>query len=182
MTLAAYYDVFSSAQPSAPMVARGDSLFDDNGVTQLSSPLFGIDDAAWTKFVNIMATAQPGNVSPSNMLGMFEFSPRRLADLGAVNKLVRIKSPSGRTIWAGKFVAPMTCNKFLRNPQVQYRYFCGSMKEYTSRIMSGEIDKSDAMSLSGALSLLHRAGPQALRDNKRFSATQAIYEKARDIF
>jgi hypothetical protein len=161
-------------------VARGDSLFDDDIDTQLKSELPGVEDAAWTRFVCIMATSNAAAVSPSNALGMFELMPRRLADLGVVNKLAR-STKGSRTVWTAAFIAPLTSDKFLRNPQIQYRVFCVSMKDYADRLTGGKIAKPEGMSLSGALAICHRAGPEGLK-GKLFPSTQAMYEKAQDVF
>jgi hypothetical protein len=152
---------------------------------RLPSPIAGVDASAWTRFVGAVASAPLISVSESNALGMFEMPPRRLADLGVISKLSRTRSPAGRTIWTGVFVPPLTCERFLRSPDMQYRVFCKSMRDYAARIESGEIAKDPQMSMSGALAILHRAGPNGLQtwsEGKQFPATQEIYERAAGIF
>lgn len=172
-----------SVNDPALAIARGDSLVDD-GESKLPSELPGIDDDEWTQFVTCMATGKSDGVSPSNALGLFEMMPRRLADLGLVKRLARSK-PAERTIWVAVFVPPMTSDKFLRNPQVQYRVFSKSMKDYSDRISGGEIVKPAPMSLSGALAILHRAGPKGLETwatGERFPSTQASYDRVAGVF
>jgi hypothetical protein len=176
--------VFAPAREAEPVrannVARGDSLFDDNVDVQLPSELPGVSDEAWTKFVCLAATAGTGDVSASNALGMFELSPRRLADIGLVHKLARSKKGK-RTVWVGEFVPPMTSDKFLRNTQMQYRAFCLSIRDYASNM----VGKPENMSLSGALAILHRAGPKGLiswENGSRFGDTQALYDKLSGVF
>lgn len=173
-------------------VARGDSLLDD-GDTPIKSEIPGVDDACWTQFVAGMITSKLTSVSDSNALGMFEMMPRRLADLGIVEKLVRtrkeVTADDGakryRTIWVAVFVPPLTCEKFLKSPSEQCDAFNRSMKDYAAKIASGEIEKPEVMSLSGALAILHRCGPQGLKtweSGERFPTTQAAYDRVAGVF
>lgn len=167
-----------------PAVARGDMLLDDVEVI-LPSQLESVLDADWTKFVQGMMTAKLKEVSLSNCLGMFELSPRRLNDLGLIDGLVRSKSSTGRSIWVGVFRPPTTHRMFLLNPKAQYDAFCVSMKDYVDRISTGVISKSDDMSLSGALAILHRAGPRGLdtwAHGERFESTEAAYNRVAGVF
>lgn len=151
----------------------------------LPSFLQGVSDEAWTEFVRNMATGSPLTVSDSNALGMFEIMPRRLADLGLVFRLSRSKSSKGRTIWVGSFIPPLKCSNFLKNPSIQYKVFCKSIKDYDDKINNGIIKKDTGMSRSGALAILHRAGPRGLdawNEGKRFSFTEEIYNRVARLF
>lgn len=166
------------------LVARGDDYLDEHEDAGLKSALPGVSDECWTQFVKALMTADANSVSKSNALGVFELMPRRLADLGVVRRLKRGKSPEGRTIYVAVFVPPMTCDRFLRSPQAQYRVFCKSMVDYDNRMSKGEIVRGD-VSRSGALALLHRAGPNALqtwKSGEQFSGTKKIYDKCAGIF
>lgn len=167
------------------LVARGDMMLDEGEESALKSELPGVGDSEWTQFCRALICAKPSEVSPSNGLGMFSQTPRRLADLGMVKKLARTKSPSNRTIWVAVFVAPMTCSKFLSSPSKQYETFSRSTKNYADKIASGEIEKDPSMSLSGALAVLHRAGPSGLKtweSGERFEGTVSAFERVNGLF
>lgn len=153
----------------------------------LSSPLPDVSDEAWTRFVHLCAQAPLRSVSASNALGMFEMFPRRLADLKLVENLRRTKAKSGRTVWTGRFVAPMTAEKFLTDAQIQYRVFCLSMLDYAKQITRGEISVSAncGLTMSGVLALLHRCGPRGVESwtkGNSFESTRQFVERAQGVF
>lgn len=163
----------------------------------VKSELPGVSNEAWTKFVIAMKTAELGDVSPSNALGAFELKPRRLADLGFMKNLLKKRSaptkeyPNGRMIWVGDFIAPMTAKRFLGDPNLQYKAFVGSMKDYVQKLRSKQIPKPDGgpidgMRLAGVLAILHRAGPNGLKTfgdpSKRFDDTLKLYTAANEAF
>lgn len=169
------------------LVARGDTLVDeDESLVLLKSELFGVSDEAWTRFVTSQKTADVGTVSLSNALGMFETMPRRLADLGFVEKLTRTKSPTGRVVWTARFIPPVTSDIFLTNPELQYKAFVASVKDYAEKLGKGDIHSDNSMSLSGKLAILHRCGPNGLNTwnntKDRFVSTIQAFEKSKDIF
>lgn len=161
------------------------------GEVRLLSEIDGVDDEQWTAFVRAMITAPLEAVSESNALGMFEMTPRRLSDFKLVDGLQRTKSRPNpetgrqRTIWVGRFVAPMTARAFLRSPRAQYQVFCQSMRDYAARLESGEIEACDELSLSGTLAVLHRCGPRGAHvwaNGERFSDTEELVERADGLF
>ncbi len=169
-----------SAPASAPVPSRA-----------LKSEIPGVSDEAWTTFAKALKTASPSAVSASNAFGMFELKPRRLEDLGLVTNTTCTRSPTGRMVWVGEFVPPMTLKSFLGSPKLQYRAFAASMKNYVDRLRNGSIPrpdggKPDGMTLSGALAILHRCGPSGLKtwndESKRFEDTKALYENANGVF
>lgn len=151
----------------------------------LASVIPGVSDDAWQAFAKAMITAPLGAVSPSNALGMFELSPRRLADFGLIQHLRRRKSPAGRTVWTGIFVPPLTAETFLRSPSLQYMAFGKSIRDYANRIAKGEISPLPGATLSGSLAILHKRGPSGIakwNDSEHFDATVALFERADGIF
>jgi hypothetical protein len=169
------------------LVARGDTFLDDGEDKKIPSALPGVDDDAWTQFVREMAIAPLTSVSRSNALGMFAIMPRRLADFGLVKKLQRTQSANDplRTIWVAVFVPPLTCEMFLKNPQVQYRVFGQSMRDYAKKMNDGSIERDPRMSLSGALAILHRCGPSGLetwKNGDRFPETMMTYDRVAGVF
>lgn len=156
----------------------------------LESELDGVDDEAWTEFVLAMKTQEPSAVSASNEYGMFALKPRRLADLGLVKNLSNARSGK-RMVWVGDWVPPLTEKLFLATPRLQYKAFAASMQRYATGIADGSITMPDGgrpedMTLSGALAILHRAGPSGLKtwgdEAKRFPATIDLYAKVNGTF
>lgn len=147
------------------------------------SPLPDVPDESWAKFVDAMATQPVTAVSPSNAIGAFELTPRRLSDLGLLTDLRRMRSRrSKRLIWVGKFVDPRFGEQLKTSLSLQYSVFADSMKKYASQITSGEVKKPSDLSLSGALALAHRAGPKGLDSAIRFEDTQKVIARANGIF
>lgn len=167
------------------MIARGNPLV--GTAAPLPSPLPDVSDEAWTRFVHLCAQAPLRSVSASNALGMFEMFPRRLADLKLVENLRRTKAKSGRTVWTGRFVAPMTAEAFLTHPRTQYRVFCLSMIDYAKQITNGSIVVSPTcgLTMSGVLALLHRCGPRGVESwmkGDTFETTRQFVERAQGVF
>jgi hypothetical protein len=166
---------------------------EENLPFKLTSPFPNISDEAWTRFAIAMRTEEhPGTVSPSNALGMFAIKTKRLADLGLVRNTKATRDPkTNRMIWVAEFVPPMTSQKFLSNPKLQYDVFVKSMKDYVDKLKNNEIPqpaggRPAGMTLSGVLAILHRAGPGGIASwndtNKRFEDTVKLYSKANGIF
>lgn len=167
----------------------------------LKSEIPNVSDEAWTRFVFAMKTALPGAVSASNAFGMFEATTRRLADLGLVQNIKRVRSPTGRLVWIGDFVPPLTQRGFLSNfridnedgtvTTIQYKAFVDSIKAYIEGLRTGSVPKPDGGfrvgdSMSGVLAVLHRSGPNGLKnwndEDERFEDTVALFERANGIF
>lgn len=189
-------------QPAEPVYAFPEAAKPDHELPRpepkfiLKSELPNVPDAAWTKFAHAMQTAAVGAVSKSNALGMFELTPRRLADLGLVTNIEKTRgaadaSGKSRMVWVGEFVPPMTSRKFLSNPVAQYRAFSRSMKDYVEGMRAGSVPVPDGgrprdMTLSGALAVLHRCGPSGIKTwndaGDRFEQTEQLYGKVNGIF
>lgn len=152
----------------------------------LPSPISHVPREAWTTFCRAMQTQRLGQVSESNSLGLFELKPRRLGDLGLVDRLSLTRASNGRMVWVGSFKPPLSAKAFLTNPLLQYNSFVQSMVSYMREIRNGSIVLPDGMSLSGALAILHRCGPKGIvnwhQEKGRFPDTKAAYERAKDIF
>lgn len=136
-----------------------------------------VSDQEWSHFVNTLSTSTLANVSPTNDLGMFDFKVRRLADLDAITNLRRIKHGT-RWVWSGTFKKPLTSDAFLKSLHLQYQFFCLSMKEYYKTLDRSKL--LNGMPLLGALTILHRAGPQGLDSwncGKRFTFTETLYNR-----
>ncbi len=157
----------------------------------LPSPIASVGNEAWTEFAIAMKTQDPTAVSASNEYGMFAIKPLRLVDLGLMSDAEHSRAPVGRMAWVGRWVAPLTEEDFLSNPRLQYKAFCASMKRYANGIVSGSVPYPDGgldgVTLSGALAILHRCGPNGLvrwatDAGNRFPTTLALFTRANGIF
>jgi len=156
----------------------------------LQSEIEGVSDEAWTNFVLSMKTALPNAVSASGAFGMFEMRPRRLADLGITKNVVPVNSPTRRMMWIGEWVPPLTEEKFLKSPKIQYETFVNSMKNYDAGMADGSIKAPEywpeEMTWSGALAILHKCGPSGLvtwaDEERRLPATLDLYYKTNGLF
>jgi len=147
----------------------------------LPSPIDGVTAEKWTKFVRVMLTAPIGSVSPSNALGAFQMTTRRLQDLGVLKDIKRTKSKkSGRTIWACTTREDHDrAKKFLNSLSLQFKVFTRSILDYTEKLSHGKIP--EGCTLSGALAVANRAGIAGI-SGERFPETQRAYENANGIF
>lgn len=143
----------------------------------MRSPLSGVTNEAWTKFVRVLEVQPLSAVSESNTIGMFAHRPRRLVDIGIMEKPRHFRAPNERMVCAAEFVPPMTDILFLKSPLAQYEALVASMVGYAK-----EYEKvPDGFSFAGMLAILHRAGPPGLR-GKMFDETKALFERAKDLF
>lgn len=156
----------------------------------LESPLTGVPDEAWTRFVQEMKVADLSAVSEGGELGMFALKPRRLADIGLMRNIAAARSRNGKLSWGGDFAPPLTRDAFLSSPADQYAAFIASAQKYVEALAAGELPLPedglpDEMTLSGALAVLHRCGPSGLRNwcgAERFPATERLYARTNGIF
>lgn len=129
----------------------------------VTSPLPTVPDASWTNFVRLMGSPECATgKTDKGYLGLFLFSPARLAHFGAVTN---VRRENGKL--EGDFVPPLTEPDFLRSPALQYRAFARSCGEYASRLARWpaplpEVDATRT-TLSGLLAVAHRAGLKGLR-------------------
>lgn len=157
----------------------------------LKSKIKGVSNEAWSDFVQAMTVGNVNTVSEGNEFGLYAMKPRRLADLKLIKDLRCMQSPTGRVIWVGEWIAPMTRDKFLGSEDAQYLAFSSSMQRYVEGLKSGDVPQPDdgwpeGMTVSGALGILHRCGPSGLRTwndaANRFPATVELFEKVNGIF
>jgi len=163
------------------------------GVQYLPSPLAGVSDYNWTRFVGAMMDSDnKADIDSYNRYGKWRFHANRLAELGYMTNPYQTNK-NGKTIWVGTWVPPWTTPKFL-DPAAQYAAFVESIKRYDKAV---NIDPSQSLptieglplTRSGMLALLHRAGPKQAQswisnaaDRRRFSFTTKFYKKATDLF
>ena len=161
---------------------RGDPIL--LGGPALRSPLPGVPDRAWATFVFVLETQPLSAISDSNGLGCFEMRPRRLGDLGMMTSLRAVRRRS-RQVFEGTFVLPLTLERFLRDPLLQY----GALRRSLERHDGEDVAKKalpEGVTRAGALALRHRGGPGALSGwaggSPRFPRTEELFLKANGIF
>ena len=169
------------------LIAKGEAVGEElpKRKTILKSPLPGVEDAKWTEFARAMETQKLNEVSPSNALGLYAMKPRRLADIGLMKNLSTKRAPNGRMVWVGDFVKPLSAEKFLTNPLLQYNAFVDSTRAYVKKLAERKTKRAEGMTLSGALAVLHRAGLAGLEkwgEGKKFEDTEALYSRANGVF
>jgi hypothetical protein len=155
--------------------------------TVMPSPLDGVDDIAWTKFVKKMGTGRLDSVTPKG-IGSFQISVRRLTDFGI------LKDPKKENgTWTADWIVPK--DKLLTTPRLQYKIFERSMVNYARNIKDkypdqiGKTFEGTPATLSGLLAVAHVAGASALgqwigdtAQRAKFKHTSAAYTSANGIF
>jgi hypothetical protein len=138
------------------------------------SPLEGVSTAAWQRFIAALEVQPTDAVSASGGLGAYSISPRRVAEL---------TPDGGSKLDVRTFITPRMRDRFLKDPDAQYRVLAKSMRAYYDALRNGELKKPQDCSMAGALVVLHIGGRGALAGfPKLFERTQALYEKAQGAF
>lgn len=151
-----------------------------DGWPLLSSPFEGVSNEAWTALYSVLASSNDGVPRAIDYrgvcgaLGMFAINPRRLVDVGLATSVRR----RGRLTTA-VFKLPHAEVKFLSNPLTQREVLVKSLKQYLV-----SLSLPVGMSRSGALALLHCAGPNGIAEWQRrpLTATTALMRRADGIF
>ena len=171
--------VGAAAMP-AYVVARGDAP----AARLRPSPLAGVSDEAWTRFVRALQVAALGAVTTArgHVLGCYEMRPLRLGDIGVMRGL-RAETVNGARIWHGDFVPPIpTLEAFLASRDAQYDALVRSTVLYDADIAPGGAPKE--LGRAGGLAVLHRAGPKALASwgRRTLPAAAEFAHRAQGIF
>lgn len=152
---------------------------------RLHSPLTGVSDLAWARFVDALAIDDdngPNNGKPrpfnahthAGGLGCFGILPRRLVDIGVAED---VRTIDGRAIAVG-----FLKRDFLAKPLAQRDALGLSMQRYDAEL--AKITLPSEVSRSGALALFHRLGPEALAKWQRHKqqSTLALFQRANGLF
>lgn len=148
-------------------------------------PLDGLTRKDWLAFVKVHVNGNPQTVTPNFRLGVFEMTVRRLCDLGVLAN-PRLTQNYGWQVWDADWRNPKSLGEFLNDPLGQYELFAESIRQYAfNRVLRDFIGTDidgQRMTLSGALSVAHRAGLPGLcswvehtKDRQRFSANTTSY-------
>jgi hypothetical protein len=144
------------------------------------SPIEGVSNVAWFRFITVLEAQSHQNVTKSGALGAYEMLPRRLGELGYLTNLRR---EDGGKKQVGTFVGPWTEEKFLADSVAQYVAFRKSILLYYRQLMSGAIQRPKGISIAGALAILHRGGEGALKKwPKLFEGTKKVYDRVKECF
>ena len=157
------------------------------------SPIPEASDEQWERFARLMQTGELSTISPSGQVGLFQTRLKRLEDLGLATKVRRDNHHGGAT-WTATFRPPITMDRLLADPLLQYRVFAASMRRYRNDILANhrrlfgtEIEGKPA-TLSGLLAVAHHAGPALAswlanpEDRRRFERTTAAFTSATGVF
>lgn len=152
--------------------------------SNLESPLEGVHNDAWQRFVSALEVLPINAVSKSGGLGSYDIRPRRLVELGYATGLRSLRTDEGhRQVQACDFAPPWTKARFLADPVAQYTVLAKSTRAYYDALRRGELMRPSDVSIAGALAILHIGGRGALAGwPKLFEHTRAIYESARGAF
>jgi hypothetical protein len=157
------------------------------------SPIPEASDEQWARFVRLMQTGELAAVTPSGQVGLFQTRLKRLEDLGLAADVRRANHHGGAT-WTATLRQPLTMERLLADPLVQYRIFAGSMARYRADILAhhrraiGTDIEGKPATLSGLLAVAHHAGPALAswlahsEDRRRFEKTTAAYNATTGVF
>ena len=157
------------------------------------SPIPEASDEQWARFARLMQTGELSTITPSGQVGLFQTRLKRLEDLGLARGVRRDNHHGGAT-WTATFRPPLTMDRLLADPIVQYRTFAASMKRYRGDILGhhraalGTAIEGQPATLSGLLAVAHHAGPglsswlASPDDRRRFAKTTAAYHAATGVF
>lgn len=160
----------------------------------LSEPLTSVPRPAFARFVALMACSPSAFKSSSGKLGAFQFSPRRLQDLGLVSETSRTSLPSSSSpspIWIATWRQPFSEDLFLSSPKVQYAAFVKSCRKYLPTAIAHRAKNIDGKisTLSGILGVLHVAGESGFASwfsdpkvRKRFTNTTSTFNNTNGVF
>lgn len=158
------------------------------------SPLPGVDDEHWSRYVRRSRMARPSAVSPDNRYGCFTLSARELADAGWMVD-ARKESVNGHLCWTGTWSPGHDELKFLRGVDEQHEALA-ALTRLHMRVVEGrhsdlvgqEIEGQPA-TLSGLLGVCRRAGLGGLRgwatdaaQRAKFPETTAAYARLNGVF
>lgn len=159
----------------------------------LRSPIPEASAASWTRFVKLMGDGNKSDtISPRGHLGIFQMSLPRLADLGLVTNLHKDRA-TGK--YSADWVAPLTQEKFLGDPKLQYDTFVRSTVADRKAILARHEDKIGKViarkvaTLSGLLTVARQAGLSGLAvwlasgaNKVKFPKTSSAYLRGNGVF
>lgn len=159
--------------------------------SSFSSPLKGLPDKNWSKYVNRHKSAKAGFISPGYQLGIFQTGMRLLEDFDYVRNTKK-GDYKGRQVWLGEWVSPYSLQRFLSDAKLQYKVFSQQTKRDARAIIKrhkqyllGPLVEGEKASLSGLLAVAKHAGLAGLRkwlEGDRKERTTRVYKRYNGIF
>ena len=158
-----------------------------------TSPIPEASDEQWARFVRLMQAGDIAAVTPGGQVGLFQTRLKRLEDLGLVREVRRVKG-DGTNRWTATFRPPLTLQRLLSDPLLQYRIFAASMRRYRDEILAhhratlGTEIEGKRATLAGLLAVAHHAGPAFASwlanpdDRRRFARTTHAYQTTTEVF
>lgn len=159
----------------------------------IPSPWKDVSSPAWTRFCAlIVGKNKPTSISPKGFFGLFQMSVRRLVDLGIMSN-PKSKQVETFRVWSGDWVVPQ--EKFMTDPNLQYRMFGKSMDLYRNiisekfkQVLGLNIEGKPA-TLSGLLALSHMASSEGMHKwltdgtiRTKFTWATDAYNRTNGIF
>ena len=127
---------------------------------------------------------------------MFGLTARRLVALGIMTDVRDIEFDGGNSIKLGTFKPPLTFDRFISSPRIQYKILRKSLATYHDDIIKSGLDKlldgdiaGEPLTMSGLIGLVSQAGIKGAKswignpeERARFPHTTEIFIKTNDIF
>jgi hypothetical protein len=159
------------------------------------SPLEGVDDADWTRYVRRARVAKVDSVSPSYRLGTFALSARELADAGLMSSAYKGEYKGRKGVWLGEWAEGRSLDAFLASAQQQYdamveltRIQARYVFEYLEDKLGTDID-GQKVTLSGLLAVARKGGRSGVRqwvgseeDRAAFPESGALFARFNGLF
>jgi hypothetical protein len=185
----------------SPQAAVGEAGVNNSGyaawnVSSSKSPIVGISDDVWQRFVGTMIEASPHTLSPSFAMGMFQYNLRQLSQLGLASR-PHYSNYQGRTVWQADWIPPYSQDGFLSSPDLQdetLRRHMGqlypdiSQRYYHIFGAPSQVD-GNPITMSGLLAVCKHANLSGLdswlnkgRDRENFPNTTNAYLKSNGVF
>ena len=157
-------------------------------------------DKQWREFIRTLATQEIEEVSANGKMGTFGIGARRMKDLELMTdvKLQEFQDEDGESInmYMGKFILPLTLERFLQSPKIQYNVFKTSIAEYRDSIIKNKmrdlIGKNvggEILTMSGLIGLTSQAGIKGAKswiarpeERERFPHTTQTFLETNGIF
>lgn len=197
--VAGHASLAAALRDEAAVLAAAEEFADAAG-TQLEveplwpSPLPGVGDELWSRYVRRSRVARPSAVSPDNRYGCFALSARELADAGWLLD-ARKEQVGGRLCWTGTWAPDRDELRFLRSADEQHEALAtlarlhARVVEERHRGLVGQVVEGQPATLSGLLGVCRRAGLGGLRgwatdaaQRRKFPETTAAYARLNGIF
>ncbi len=169
-------------------------------VAPLTHPFPDAKPKQWQRFVLKLKSQTASDISTSGRIGLFGIGARRLQDLGLMREVRKISVPHSDTasysIYMGKFVEPLSMERFLSTPRIQYNVFKTSMTEYRDAAVKSGLNKligkdigGEPLTMSGLLGLASQAGIKGAKswlckpqERERFPHTTQTFLETNGIF